>query len=210
MENQSVIHLAIADDHTLYLEGLSEIISTQKDFVVEIKAKDGKDLLCKLSESKNLPDICLLDVRMPGMNGYETLLELQKKWPQIKVLVISMHKHENVVINMLRNGASGYLLKDATPAELFSAIRSVYQKGVYHTDLVPTYFTKANEVPKLTSTEYTFLCLCCEELSYKDIADKMRVNPRTVESYRETLFSKLKVQTRTGLVMFAIRNGLIS
>lgn len=208
MDN-NIINIAIADDHELYLKGLKMLLETKENFKVGIEAKNGQELINKLSKSTKLPNIVLLDMKMPVLNGFNTLLEIRKRWKDLKVLIISSYGHEYVVVNSLKNGANGYILKDSSVSDLYNAVTSVIHKSYYHTDNVHDFFIKVNEINQLNNIELQFLFLCCEELTYSEIAEKMHVSPRTVENYRVILFNKLKVQSRTGLVTFALKNGLI-
>lgn len=146
---------------------------------------------------------------MPVLNGIDTTKEIKQKWPDIKILILSSHDHEHTIINALRSGANGYLLKGTDIEELEKAIRAVYTKGVFHNDLVPDFHYKAATVPELSPTEQQLLRFCCEEYSYKQISELMNLSLRTIDNYTEKLFKKLHVKTRTGLVMFAVRAGLI-
>jgi DNA-binding NarL/FixJ family response regulator len=204
-----MINIAMADDHVLYLKGLSALISSHPNFTVCIEAYNGKDLIDQILLKKERIDICLLDVKMPEMDGYETLVELRKTFPTIKTLIISMHNHEHVIINMLKNGANGFITKDFYPEELFVALQSICQKGYHYGDTFSEYFSRVNSIPTFTQQEYQFIKLCCEELTYKEISEKMFLSPRTIENYRETVFKKLGVQNRIGVVIYAMQNGLI-
>ena len=158
---------------------------------------------------------------MPKMDGYDTTLWLKKNHPAIKVLALSMFNDENAIIRMLKNGAKGYLLKDSSPSELRSAIQSVVSKGFYYSELVTgTLIHTINHMDNpenasikdllgLNERELEFLKLMCTELTFKEIADKMNISPRTVDGYRDALLEKLQCKTRIGLVIFAIKNGIV-
>ena len=210
------IQVAIADDHSLLRSALANLINTFEGYSIVIEADNGKDLRNKILQHI-VPDIVLLDVNMPEMDGFETTLWLHKNYPHIKILALSMLSDEKSIIKMFRLGAKGYLLKNTDPAELREALDSVTNKGVYlseyvsgklvsglHHDSEPT----AKEVV-LNEKEREFLRWTCSELAYKDIATKMFVSARTVDDYRQSLFSKLKVHSRVGLVMYAIKNGIV-
>jgi DNA-binding NarL/FixJ family response regulator len=164
-----------------------------------------------------VPDVVLLDVNMPEMDGFETTQWLHKNYPFIKVLALSMLSDEKTIIKMFRLGAKGYLLKNTDPEELKKALDSVINKNVYLSEyvsakLVSGLNTDAEEnlKPKiLNEREKDFLRWTCTELAYKDIAEKMNLSARTVDDYRQSLFAKLKVHSRVGLVMYAIRNGIV-
>jgi two-component system, NarL family, invasion response regulator UvrY len=159
----------------------------------------------------------LLDVNMPEMDGFETASWLNKNYPKIKILALSMFSDEKTIIKMLRMGAKGYILKNIDPDELKNALDSVMKKNFYLSEYISGKIIsglhkdvdRIEDPEPLTPREKDFLRLICSEITYKDIAAKMYVSPRTVDEYRNSLFEKLKVKSRVGLVMYAIRNGLV-
>lgn len=211
--------IVLADDHVLLRNGLAELVKSLGHTVL-FEAGNGKDLLSRL-DTKQLPEIVLLDINMPEMDGYETAQWLKQHHPDIKVLALSMYDNESAIIRMLKCGAKGYILKDSEPAELKAAIHSLLSKGFYYSDLVSGKLIHAinkiddegsdiNIVANLNDRETDFLKYACTELTYKEIADKMFVSPRTIDGYRDALFEKLNVKTRVGLVMYAIKNGIVT
>jgi two-component system invasion response regulator UvrY len=209
------ITVAIADDHSLLRSALAKLINTFEGYSIIIEADNGKDLRSRIQQQL-LPDIVMLDVNMPEMDGFETTQWLHKNYPQIKVLALSMMSDERTIIKMFRLGAKGYLLKNTDPEELKKALDSLMNKDVYLSEyvsnkLVSGLHQDADKPVKetvLNEREREFLRWTCSELSYKDIAEKMFVSPRTVDDYRQALFTKLKVHSRVGLVMYAIKNGI--
>jgi len=209
------IHVAVADDHSLLRNALARLINGFAGYHVVIEADNGKDLIEKISQS-TLPDIVLLDISMPEMDGFKTTQWLHKKYPQVKILALSMLSDERSIIKIFRVGAKGYLLKNTDPEELKTALDSVMNKNVYLSEYVSGKLVSGlhNDVDVelqgvvLNEKEKEFLRWSCSELSYKDIAEKMFVSPRTVDDYRQSLFYKLKVHSRVGLVMYAIKNGI--
>jgi two-component system invasion response regulator UvrY len=209
--------IALVDDHVLVRKGFANLLRTM-GHEVALEADDGRKFIEEIRASE-LPDLVLLDINMPEMDGYKTALWIRKHYPQLKVLALSMYDNENAIISMLRCGTRGYVLKYAEPGVLGEAIESVLKKGYYHSDLLAEQLARANQdrgprsVPPdhllLTSKETEFLKLVCTELTYKEIADKMGLRPRTVDSYRDILFEKLNLKSRVGLVLYAIRNGLV-
>jgi len=207
--------VAVADDHSLLRSALAKLINGFPGYNVTIEADNGKDLTEKIAKS-TLPDIVLLDISMPEMDGFKTTQWLHKKYPQIKVLALSMLSDERTIIKIFRVGAKGYLLKNTDPEELKTALDSVMNKNVYLSEYVSGKLVSGlhNDVDVelqgvvLNEKEKEFLRWSCSELSYKDIAAKMFVSPRTVDDYRQSLFYKLKVHSRVGLVMYAIKNGV--
>jgi two-component system invasion response regulator UvrY len=210
-----MINIALADDHTILRKGVADILSRFENMTVIIQASNGKDLITKLRLAAVLPDVCIVDINMPEMNGYETALEIKKGWPDIKILALSMYDTELNVIKMLRNGANGYVLKDADPEELRIAIVKVCRDGFYHSELVTgrmlniIHDSTGKMNAEMTERELNFLEYCCTELTYKEIADRMSLSPRTIDGYREALFKKLNITTRTGLAMYAIKAGVV-
>jgi two-component system, NarL family, invasion response regulator UvrY len=209
------IQVAIADDHTLLRKALAKLIGSFDNYSVLFEADNGKGVKAKIAQHI-IPDIVLLDVNMPGMDGYETAHWLFGNFPQIRVLALSMFSDERTIIKMLRLGAKGYILKNIDPDELKKALDSVMKKNFYLSEYISGKIIsglhkdldKPEEQINLTDKEREFLHLICSEITYKDIALKMFVSPRTVDDYRNTLFEKLKVKSRVGLVMYAMRNGL--
>ena len=209
------IEVAIADDHSLMRSALAKLINTFEGYSVVMEADNGKDLRAKIMKHV-IPDIVLLDVNMPEMDGFEATQWLYKNYPQIKVLALSMMSDEKTIIKMFRLGAKGYLLKNTDPVELKKALDAIIDKNVYLSEYVSNKLISglhhdADAVQKefvLNEREREFMRLTCSELSYKEIAEKMNISPRTVDDYRQSLFNKLKVHSRVGLVMYAIKNGI--
>jgi DNA-binding NarL/FixJ family response regulator len=210
--------IVLVDDHVLLRKGLADLVRNL-GYQVLYEANNGKEFCEKLKEGIH-PDLVLLDINMPQMDGYETSLWLKKNHPDIRVLALSMHDDENAVIRMLKNGARGYILKDTEPAELKTAIDAILQKGFYYSEMVTGRLVHSisgseeeghtsQQILQLTEREIEFLKLTCSEMTYKEIADKMYLSPRTVDGYRDALFQKLEIKTRTGLVIYAIKNGIV-
>jgi two-component system invasion response regulator UvrY len=210
------IQVAVADDHSLLRNALAKLINSFESYTVLFEAGNGKEIKDKLSKHI-IPDIVLLDVNMPDMDGYETAQWLHKNYPQVKVLALSMFTDENIIIRMLKLGAKGYILKNAEPEELKEALDSVLKKDFYLSEYISgkivSGLNKDLDRPKenmmLSEKERELLKFMVSELSYKDIAAKMFISPRTLDDYRNNLFEKTKVKTRVGLVIYAIRNGLV-
>jgi two-component system, NarL family, invasion response regulator UvrY len=215
-----MIKIALVDDHVLLRNGLSNIISQFKKYTVLFEADHGKDFIKKIDKN-NLPDIVLLDITMPVMNGFETAEWIKLNYPTIKMLVISILNDERSIIKMLKNGVKGYITKDCTPAELMYAMDEMYNKGIYvnlllYSNLVHTIKNGVAEpcdeyqkLINLPEREKDFLKWACTEKSLKEIAKEMCLSPRTIDGYRDNLFQKLQVTSRIGLVLFALRNDLV-
>ncbi|GAB2603626.1 response regulator [Spirosoma areae] len=209
--------IAIVDDHHLFAQALSDLVQKFDGYDVLFAAENGRELIRYLKR-KQVPDITLLDLNMPEMNGFETAEYLQKNHPDIKIIALSMFDREEQVAKMVRLGVRGYLLKGCRPSELRLALDDVSKKGYHYSEfltnklirnLAPGEAGINLAVPHLNEREITFLKLACGDLTYADIADKMCVSPRTVDGYREALFQKLNVKSRTGMVLEALRLGLI-
>lgn len=214
-----MVKVALADDHILLRNGLAGLINGFDGYTVLVEANNGQDLINTL-DTNNLPELVLLDINMPVKDGFETALWLKQNHPDIKVLALSMYDNEPSIIKMLRNGAKGYLLKDTAPKEFKTALDAVMSKGFYYSEMVTGKLIHAvnnmdepqqqkNPFSKLNEKETEFLKLTCTEMTYKEIADKMFLSPRTIDGYRDALFEKLNVKTRVGLVMYAIKTGLV-
>jgi two-component system, NarL family, invasion response regulator UvrY len=207
------IRLAIADDHGILRQG---IIATAGRCNVEVvaEASNGSQLLRLISDLDSLPDICILDINMPVMNGYVTLSKIKSLWPQIPVLALSMHYTDFPIMKMLRGGACGYLIKDSAPELLCDAINAIMTDGYYISDISRAANRRLNKRdiissgPRITDKEICFLSWCCCDLSYKEIATRMDISSRTVESYAKILCDKLDVNSRIGLVMTALSMGI--
>ena len=211
--------VVLVDDHSLLRSGLATLVESLGNNVL-FEAGNGKEFQEKLNP-KALPDVVLMDINMPEMDGFETTQWLKTNHPDIKVLALSMYDNETSIIRMLKCGARGYILKDAEPAELKTAIDEVMTKGFHYSDLVSGKLMHAinkmgdetadlKSLVPLSNRETDFLKYTCTELTYKEIADKMYVSPRTIDGYRDALFEKLHVKTRVGLVMYSIKNGIVN
>jgi DNA-binding NarL/FixJ family response regulator len=208
--------IVIVDDHLLFASSLEKLIDTFGGFKVLYKAGNGAELQEQFELNKPKPDIILLDVNMPVMNGLETVVWLTETHPNIKVLVLSMEDDEDHILKMIRSGAKGYLLKDIDPENLKHALLEVLQKGFYYTEKINEILLeivqgkgKPSDKSLLKENEITFLKLVCTEKTYKEIADIMCLSPKTIDGYRQELFSKLNIKNRVGLVLYAIKNNFV-
>jgi len=206
-----MIKIALVDDHVMLRKSLGVLLGRMAGFDIVFQADNGLQCMEQL-QSKPHPDIILLDITMPVIDGLETARLLKQEYPQIKILALSMIKNDIVVIRMLKNGARGYILKDCEPAELETALHDIHEYGYYYNE----QFTQAMATKKwgfnkviLNAQELSFLRWACTEMTHKEIADEMKVSPRTIDGYRDSLFRKLDVNSRVGIAMYAIRNGLV-
>lgn len=209
--------VVVADDHVLIAKALASIISDFSGYEVLYEVEHGKALMERFRQPRNIPDILLLDISMPVMDGFETAKWLKQHHPAVLILALSMQDDELTLIKMIKAGAHGYLLKNAHPSELEKALDHLMQKGFYYSDwatsrVLHSISDEDHHKPgpvKLNDRETEFLRYACTELTYKEIAEKMFCSPRTVEGYRDALFDKLNIKTRVGLVVFAIKNGYV-
>lgn len=208
--------IAIVDDHQIVSEAIAGLINAMPQFQILYEARNGRELMHKFSNRKNIPDLILLDINMPIMNGFETATWLQENHPEVPFLALTMNDDDESIIRMLKLGAKGYLIKDIDSDELLIAMDEVLKKGFYYTDLVTSKLllnlgdkkTVAKTLD-LKEKEMEFIRLVCTEKTYREIAETMFVSPKTVDGYRDALFQKLDVKNRIGLVMFAIKNGWV-
>lgn len=212
------VHIGVVDDHKLFRSGLINLIeSLDSNYKVTIEANNGKEFLELLELNRPDLDVLLLDASMPIMDGFETAEYLQKNHPTIRVLIISMNDDEESILRMLRLGVKGYLGKDVEPQELREAITSIMNKGFYYTDRLTGQLILSLQNPLkeqhltsiLTEQERTFIQLACSEYTYVQIADKMCLSPKTIDGYRASVFEKFNLKSRVGLVMYAIKMGIV-
>lgn len=209
-----MIKIALVDDHVIFRKSLAILIGMFQDFEIILEASNGKEFIHQLNK-KNIPDIVLMDMTMPIMDGLETTKWLKQSVYHIKVIALSMIKNELLILKMLKYGARGYILKDCEPEELRKALLEVHINGYYFNELI-THKIKidvekekviANQM--ITERELEFLRHICSEKNYKQISIDMAVSPRTIDGYRDALFVKLNTSSRVGLVLYALKNNLV-
>lgn len=212
-----VIKYAIADDHTIFRQGLRYALADDKKLKITAEAANGLELLKAIE--KQQPDVILLDLKMPEMDGIETTRQLHGNYPHIKILMLTTYDDEHLILHLIELGANGYLLKNADPEEIKKAIHTVYENDYYFNDLMNNALLKnitrknspvQKESVKLNSRETEILKLICMEMTTTEIAEKVFLSPRTVEGIRTSLIEKSGVKNIAGLVLFAIKNGIIS
>ena len=218
MKKERFIKVALADDHILLRDALASLINTFENCTVIFKASNGKEAVEKIKNNQ-IPDVLILDLNMPLMDGYETSSWLHEHYRHVHVLMLTMYDTDLTMIRLLQAGVKGFLKKDVHPDELRFAIRSVVESGYYYSHdvtgkLVNIFRNTLDDVQQkkglLNEEEMEFLKLCCTELTYKEIAEEMGISPRTVDGLRNDLFSRLELKSRVGLAMYAIRHGLVS
>jgi DNA-binding NarL/FixJ family response regulator len=208
----ALLQIVLVDDHRLFRSGIAALINKFPEYEVLFEAGDGEELIRKLTP-KLIPDIILLDISMPKKDGISTAEWLRANYPAVKVIVLSMSEDAEKVLQMVKLGVKGYLLKDAEPNEFEKALKLVSAGDVYYPDFVTRHlvqnFNQHATAVKLNTREIEFLKLAGSELTYKEIADQMCISVRTVDGYRDQLFEKLQIKSRVGLVLYAVKNKLI-
>ena len=218
-EKKNPIKVALVDDHLLLRNALAGLIDSFGDCRVIHQSGNGKEITKAITDGV-IPDVVVMDLNMPEMDGFETSQWLQQNFPKIYVLMLTMFDSELSLIRLLQTGVRGFLKKDIHPSELKFAIQSVMQSGYYYSNnttgrLVNLFKNKHDgSMPLnnmvLSDQEVQFLKLACSDLTYKEIAQKLGLNPRTIDTLRDHLFIKLDVKSRVGLAMVAIRNGVVN
>lgn len=204
--------VAIVDDHVLLTQAIGGLVDGFDNFKTTYCCNNGQELLDCLGRTMNVPEVVLMDINMPILNGIETTKILKEKYPKIKVLALSIEVNEDTILQMLRAGAKGYLMKDTKKEILEEALIQVIENGYYHTNTVTKLLVgQLNHETKetqLKEREMEFIQLACTEKTYKEIADTMYLSTKTIEGYRDAIYEKLKIKNRIGLVLYAIRNHI--
>lgn len=210
MKKYSVV---IVEDHTLLSQAIAGVVDKFESFKVNYLCKNGTELVEQFKSVKNIPDLVLMDINMPIMNGIETTKWITDNHPNVNVLALTVEEDENTILKMIRSGAKGYLLKDVDKKTLEIALLKIMENGVYHSEIVTDALMnsvtgKCQQEVSLKENEIEFLKLICTELTYKEIAEKMNLSPKTIDGYRDNLFVKLEVKNRIGLVLYAIKHKI--
>lgn len=211
------ILIAIVDDHTMFRQGISSILSESEEIRIVFDAANGSELKEKIA-THPVPHVVLMDITMPKVNGYDATRWLKQNYPLVKVLALSMFEEDEPIIKMLKCGAGGYILKESTASDLVFAIKTIAEHDYFLNNLVTGKLIRSlqdevktpNTANDLTANELKFLELCCSELTYKEIATKMCLSVHTIDNYRDALFQKLDLKSRTGLVLYALKNNIAS
>ena len=218
LDSTSQIRVAIADDHALFRTGVKTSLSARKDIQMVAEAENGMQLLNLLKHIK--PDVVLLDIQMPIMDGLSTLPEIKKLYPEIKVIMLSMHNDHSMISRMMEIGANSYLTKESDSETIYQAIKTCFEQEFFFNDLTNKALLNGLRTKRTTDTitphdvqlndkEITILKLMCEEKSTKEIADIVDLSPRTVEAIRDKLKTKTGVKSMAGLVMYAVKAGIV-
>jgi DNA-binding NarL/FixJ family response regulator len=213
-----LITIAIADDFKIYRDGLKVSLAGDDNFKVVFEADNGEELLegCKTI----LPDVIIMDLKMPIMDGMEATKQVKKLYPQVKVLVVSMYDDDKFIIHLMEIGANGYLLKNTEPTEIRKAVYSVCENGYYFNDIVNKALLKKlviknqlkpsfNQNIELSEREIEVLKMICEEKTAAEIGKEIFLSPRSVEGIRQRMIEKVGVRNMAGLVMYAVKNGIM-
>ena len=214
------INVAIADDEALFRKGLRLLIEDFMEIEVTLEAANGQELIHKLNRATAIPDVLLLDMKMPKLDGIETTKYLQKKFPKIKIIILSTHFKKSFVLHMIELGAASYLPKNTNPAEFERAMKEVVTKGFYYSDEVMAIVredmiskrrirSKVSLNNQISSRELEILELICNQYTTSEIASKLFISPRTVDGHRNNLLSKLSCKNTAGLVAYAMQNEIV-
>jgi DNA-binding NarL/FixJ family response regulator len=212
------IKVVIADDHVLFRAGVKTALSMHKDIKMIAEADNGMQLLTVLKHIQ--PDVILLDIQMPVMDGISTLPEIKKLYPEIKVIMLTMHNDHSMISKLMELGANSYLTKNSDSEVIYEAVKTVHEQEYFFNQLTNIALIDGLRVKrqaeaslpidaKLTDKEIAILRMICEEKSTKEIADLVELSPRTVEAIRDKLKVKTGAKSLAGLVMYAVKSGLI-
>lgn len=214
MKTNTKNKVIIVDDHLLFSQSLKFLINSFSDLEVVHSFENGKEFITFLQEEEDLDvDLILMDVNMPILDGLGAMKWIKENRPDYKVIALSVNDEEDIIIKMIKNGAKGYLLKDTTPQIFYDALKTVIDKGYFFTEMVSGILVNRidNKDKKLEfkEKELEFIKRACSEKTYKEIADEMCLSPKTIDGYRESIFAKLEIKTRIGLVLYAIKNKIV-
>jgi len=208
------MNLAIIEDHNIVRKGIIKIVQNLGDFNFLIEADNGKDFIDKYEKIETKPEVCIIDIRMPEMDGFQTVQYIKEYYPKLKILILTTYDEEYYLIKMIKLGVNGYLLKNCNPEELKQALTSIFENSYYYNnifskrikELVESNFLK---LPAITDNEKSFLELCGEDLTYAQIAENLNKTQRSIEGYRDSLFRKFEINNRASLVLLAVKLGII-
>jgi DNA-binding NarL/FixJ family response regulator len=213
------IRLVIADDHEIFRDGLALMLSRQKNMTLAGQASDGNELVAAVKET--MPDVVLADIKMPNMDGIEATKVLLKEFPDLRIIALSMFSEENLIVEMLEAGAKGYLLKNADKQEILDAIASVMENRVYYCRdtsatlagmIIKSNFNpyRKREVVEFSDREMEIIKLICRQFTAQEMGENLFLSRRTVEGYRTRILEKMNVKNTAGVVIYALKNKLIS
>ncbi|WP_298514543.1 response regulator transcription factor [uncultured Kordia sp.] len=214
-----MINIALVDDHLLFREGIKAIFQDESDKEIILEASDGQEFLDALHNAVVKPEVVLLDIRMPVLDGYETAKIILEKYPDMKIVILTMHQEERHIIKMIELGVNGYLMKNASSDEVIECIESVLEYDYYFNNKITNIMRKVmmykgkgtptTVIHDLSERELEVLELICKEYTAKEIGEQLFISFRTVEGHRKNLLSKLNVRNTAGLVVFALKNEIV-
>ncbi|MCL9807193.1 response regulator transcription factor [Flavobacterium amniphilum] len=219
---KNTIKIILADDEVLFRKGISFLLDREENFEIIFEVSNGKELISFLKESSIHPDIIMMDLKMPYLNGVETTRVIHEEFPDIKIIALTSYDSKSFIANMINIGAASYLVKNTTPVEMIKTINEVYEKGLHYNEqvlkIIQEGITASPTKPHktlfdedyLTNREKEVLLLICKQLNTHEIADKLFISPRTVEGHRNNLLLKTESKNVAGLVVYAIQNKIIA
>lgn len=215
-----MIHIALVDDHLLFRQGIKAILQEENDMEITLEASNGQEFLEQLRNAVVKPKVVLLDIRMPILDGYETAKIVLETYPDMKIIILTMHEEERHIIRMIELGVNGYLMKNASREEVVDCIKSVLEYDYYFNNKITSIMRKVmmykgkrstnHIIHDLTERELEVLQLICQEYTAKEIGEKLFISFRTVEGHRKKLLSKLNVRNTAGLVVLALKNEIVT
>lgn len=218
--SKEIVTIGIADDHQMMRQGIVSLINSNKNYKVIVEADNGNDLIDKIKNATVVPEILIIDIMMPFMDGYETINYITKKYPELKCIALSVNSDFVSAFKMIKNGARAYIKKDCSTEQLFNTINMVHEVGIYYDSFVVNSLLeyesanpeerslKKSLVNELSEREKRFIYIACSDLTYVEVADIMGVSKRTVDTFRESVFDKINVKSRVGMVIYAIKHGI--
>ncbi len=219
MSSKEKINIAVVDDQQLFRQGLISLLKETKNLNILFEAENGNDLLEKLKTKKQLPDVILLDIEMPELDGVETTIRLKLKYPDIKIIILTMHDEEEMIVHLIEKGAHGFLPKSEDIESVVDAIFSVHENGYFFNDRISKAMVKGLVNSKkikptfsdvdLNEKELEIIRLICKEHTSPEIGDMLHLHTKTIDNYRFELIKKMGVRNSVGLVMYAVKNGLV-
>ncbi|MCG2612566.1 response regulator transcription factor [Flavobacterium sp. SM15] len=217
----ATIKIVLADDEELFRKGIAFILQREKNIEIIFEASNGQELISFLNESTIHPDIVIMDLKMPNLNGVEATKIIQSNFSEIKVIVLTSYDTDSFIANMINVGASSYLVKNSTPKEMIDTVNEVFDKGFYYNESVmkiindvevakPSKIKSLIEDNELTNREKEVLQLICKQMNTKEISDKLFISARTVDGHRNNLLLKTESKNVAGLVVYALQNKIVN
>lgn len=214
------IKIILVDDEVLFRKGISFLLEREQNIEIIFEASNGRELISFLRESTIHPNIIIMDLKMPLLNGVEATKIIHEEFPEIKIIALTSYDTKSFIANMIQIGAASYLVKNTTPAEMIKTINEVFEKGIYYNEavleviregIIPSNVKSKSVFDEdcLTNREKEVLLFICKQMNTQEIADKLFLSPRTVEGHRNNLLLKTDSKNVAGLVVYAIQNNII-